>query len=192
MGEEQSQASIYFKSTGVVAGIPFAQAIFDVSGCSVTWYYEEGEELIPDSATTANKTNKLVLGTVTGRACDLLLAERTVLNVMSRACGVATQVEFYVVYMYMLCHAIIMTVSDGVSVFDELLHDVCQKTDSTVLYSLSPLLYSRHGGWQSSRRPVAGRVGWLARGRPPLASAWWRSTPSWWEAQRRIDTTCPR
>lgn len=32
-----------------------------------------------------------MLGVVVGRACDLLLAERTVLNIMSRASGVATQ-----------------------------------------------------------------------------------------------------
>lgn len=90
VGEEQSQASIYFKSAGVVAGIPFAQAIFDVTGCTVVWHYEEGEELNPK---VASADKKLVLGSVSGRACDLLLAERTVLNVMSRASGVATQVQ---------------------------------------------------------------------------------------------------
>lgn len=91
VGEEQSQAAIYFKSGGVVAGIPFAQAIFDVAGCSVSWNFQEGSVLSPD----IDVKEKIVLGTVTGRACDLLLAERTALNVLSRACGVATQVNTF-------------------------------------------------------------------------------------------------
>mmetsp|Transcript_539 Transcript_539/g.1261 ORF Transcript_539/g.1261 Transcript_539/m.1261 type:complete len:313 (+) Transcript_539:103-1041(+) len=87
VGTKLSQANIFFKSIGVVAGIPFAQAVFDLTGCSVTWFYEEGEWLSPDTAAK----EKIVLGSVSGRACDLLLAERTVLNIMSRASGVATQ-----------------------------------------------------------------------------------------------------
>lgn len=89
VGEGQSKATIFFKSVGIVAGIPFAQAVFDVAGCSVVWNYEEGSLLTPDIAAK----EKVVLGVVTGRACDLLLAERTALNIMSRACGVATQVS---------------------------------------------------------------------------------------------------
>jgi nicotinate-nucleotide pyrophosphorylase (carboxylating) len=87
VGTKLSQANIYFKSVGIVAGIPFAQAVFDIAGCSVQWFYEEGTLLSPDIAAK----EKIVLGSVTGRACDLLLAERTVLNIMSRASGVATQ-----------------------------------------------------------------------------------------------------
>jgi nicotinate-nucleotide pyrophosphorylase (carboxylating) len=105
VGSEQSQANIYFKSQGVVAGIPFAQAIFDVTGCVVSWHYQEGDMLTPDTA----EKEKIVLGSVTGRACDLLLAERTVLNIMSRASGIATQVLVRAVYFlcfecsYVIC-----------------------------------------------------------------------------------------
>ena len=88
VGQEQTQANIFFKSEGVVAGIPFAQAVFDVVGCTVKWNFDEGTVLSPN----ADSKEKIILGSVTGRACDVLLAERTVLNIMSRACGVATQV----------------------------------------------------------------------------------------------------
>lgn len=86
-GEENTKATIFFKSAGVVAGIPFAQAVIDAAGCFVVWHCEEGVELTPNQ----EKGEKISVGTVSGRACDVLLAERTVLNILSRASGVATQ-----------------------------------------------------------------------------------------------------
>lgn len=84
VGNSPSEANILFKSQGVLAGIPFAQAVFDLLQCTVIWKYEEGAELVPDGS-------KIAIATVTGATCDILKAERTVLNILSRASGVATQ-----------------------------------------------------------------------------------------------------
>ena len=99
-----SEAHIFFKGNGVFSGKPYAQgnfslfsphdlldilsnstAVFDVLGVEVEWHFTEGTEIHWEGT-------KVLLGTVRGKCCDILRAERTVLNILSRACGVATQV----------------------------------------------------------------------------------------------------
>ncbi|KAM6996756.1 nicotinate-nucleotide pyrophosphorylase [carboxylating]-like [Passerculus sandwichensis] len=66
---------------GVLAGCPFAEAVFAESGCSVLWKVPEGSRLGPGRA---------VLAEVRGPALGVLLAERTALNVLGRCSGVAS------------------------------------------------------------------------------------------------------
>ncbi|XP_058678927.1 nicotinate-nucleotide pyrophosphorylase [carboxylating] [Ammospiza caudacuta] len=66
---------------GVLAGCPFAEAVFGVSGCSVLWKVPEGSRLGPGRAVVAE---------VRGPALGVLLAERTALNVLGRCSGVAS------------------------------------------------------------------------------------------------------
>lgn len=76
------------KSPGVLAGIPFFNATFDVCGsCQITWHdiAQEGQ-----SYPHASGENKLKLATVTGPVSHLLRGERTALNTLSRCSGVAT------------------------------------------------------------------------------------------------------
>jgi nicotinate-nucleotide pyrophosphorylase (carboxylating) len=85
VGEKPEKAEIFFKMNGVVAGIPFAQAVFDELNCTVTWTVEEGTDIMAEEGNA-----KIRIAIVSGRSCDILKAERTVLNIMSRASGIAT------------------------------------------------------------------------------------------------------
>ncbi|RWS11609.1 Nicotinate-nucleotide pyrophosphorylase-like protein [Dinothrombium tinctorium] len=80
--DEEVVAKIYCKSDGVLAGIPFANAVFTELECSPNWFFNEGEDL-KGSPTTE-------VAYVGGKARNILLAERTVLNTISRCSGVAS------------------------------------------------------------------------------------------------------
>lgn len=88
VGEEITTATILCKSSGIIAGVPFVNAIFDELGCTVEWLREEGTEVTEEEAAT-----KLAVARVTGKTRCLLLGERTALNCMSRASGIATQAK---------------------------------------------------------------------------------------------------
>jgi len=76
------------KSPGVLAGIPFFNATFDVCGsCQITW---EDIAMEGQSYPNASGDNKIKLATVTGPVSHLLRGERTALNTLSRCSGVAT------------------------------------------------------------------------------------------------------
>ncbi|XP_072272998.1 nicotinate-nucleotide pyrophosphorylase [carboxylating] [Pyxicephalus adspersus] len=80
-GVPQSQEAILLcKSSGVLAGSPFFQAVCEEAGCSVKWEHHDGEWLEPVTR----------VATVQGQLTNLLLAERPALNVLSRVSGVAT------------------------------------------------------------------------------------------------------
>ncbi|XP_075176026.1 nicotinate-nucleotide pyrophosphorylase [carboxylating] [Anomaloglossus baeobatrachus] len=74
------EAILLCKSSGVLAGCPFFQAVCEEAGCSVEWEHSEGAWLEPVTR----------VATVRGHLNDLLLAERPALNVLSRVSGVAT------------------------------------------------------------------------------------------------------
>lgn len=76
------------KSPGVLAGIPFFNATFDVCGsCTIAW---EDIAIEGQSYPNASGDNKIKLATVTGPVSHLLRGERTALNTLSRCSGVAT------------------------------------------------------------------------------------------------------
>jgi nicotinate-nucleotide pyrophosphorylase (carboxylating) len=88
VGEAITTATILCKSPGVIAGVPFVDAIFDNLGCTVEWLREEGANVTEEEAAT-----KLAVAKVTGKTRCLLLGERTALNCMARASGIATQAQ---------------------------------------------------------------------------------------------------
>jgi len=84
VGDTQTEATLWCKSSGVLAGVPFFDATFDaIGGCSVSWLVEEGALI------DASK-GKVKVATVSGPARRLLLGERTALNALARASGVAS------------------------------------------------------------------------------------------------------
>ena len=87
VGDKLEVATLLCKSSGVLAGVPFAQATFELMDLNVEWLIEEGTFI--DVEKYENK--KVVVANVRGKCRNILLAERTALNILSRASGVATQ-----------------------------------------------------------------------------------------------------
>ena len=71
--EKPEEAWLFGKTTGVLAGVPFFQAIFDELGCEVEWLAKEGADV--DTASAAD--GKVLLAKVRGPARMLLLVSRT-------------------------------------------------------------------------------------------------------------------
>lgn len=84
VGSSERTATLYGKSDGVLAGVPFFDEVFAQCGCTVTWHMKEGE-LVDTS------NGKVKVATVTGPVRKLLLGERVGLNTLSRCSGIATQ-----------------------------------------------------------------------------------------------------
>mmetsp|Transcript_7965 Transcript_7965/g.7120 ORF Transcript_7965/g.7120 Transcript_7965/m.7120 type:complete len:285 (-) Transcript_7965:13-867(-) len=82
VGNKIETASLYCKSTSFLAGIPFANAVFEYLNISVEWFYEEGSYIEINEG-------KVVVAKLKGQCRNILLAERTALNILSRASGVA-------------------------------------------------------------------------------------------------------
>ncbi|XP_067883726.1 nicotinate-nucleotide pyrophosphorylase [carboxylating]-like [Heterodontus francisci] len=80
VGERRQTAGLLLKSPGVLAGGPFAQAVFEEVGCSVEWLRREGSTVLPVCR----------VATVRGKARHLLLGERVALNCVARASGIAS------------------------------------------------------------------------------------------------------
>lgn len=81
VGDEEAEATLWCKSPGILAGVPFFEAVFDGLGCRVEWFVAEGSWV---------EGSKVRVGRVVGPARMILLGERTGLNTLARASGVAT------------------------------------------------------------------------------------------------------
>jgi nicotinate-nucleotide pyrophosphorylase (carboxylating) len=82
-GDQRDTAVLVARADGVVAGLPVAQAVFDLAsggGAAFTARRADGAEVARGDE----------LATVTGPTRALLTAERTALNLLSRSSGVAT------------------------------------------------------------------------------------------------------
>ncbi|XP_012515818.1 PREDICTED: nicotinate-nucleotide pyrophosphorylase [carboxylating] [Propithecus coquereli] len=79
-GAAPSQAALWAKSPGVLAGRPFFDAIFAQLNCQVSWFLPEGSKLVPVAK----------VAEVRGPAHSLLLGERVALNTLARCSGVAS------------------------------------------------------------------------------------------------------
>jgi len=79
---QEAKARLYFKEEGVTAGLDVAQAVFEVLGC-------EAELLVADGSRVPSGRT---LMEIKGPARSLLVAERTVLNIVGRMAGIATSV----------------------------------------------------------------------------------------------------
>ncbi|KAL3901400.1 MAG: hypothetical protein SGARI_006079 [Bacillariaceae sp.] len=88
VGTNVKQARLLMKSSGVFAGKPFFQRVFDLLGCQVEWQESVAEE--DGTYKQVQDSDKLCLAVVTGPVHLLLRGERTALNILSRCSGVAT------------------------------------------------------------------------------------------------------
>lgn len=87
VGDKIESATLYLKSSGVLAGVPFASAVFEYLNLEVHWLFEEGSYI----DVTSETSKKVIVAVIKGPCRNILLSERTALNILSRACGVATQ-----------------------------------------------------------------------------------------------------
>jgi nicotinate-nucleotide pyrophosphorylase (carboxylating) len=81
-----AQGVIEFRSGGVLAGAAYADAVARACDCSIAWRAPDGR-LIPPGAT---------VGSVQGFLGRILRSERPLLNLLQRACGIATTTRAYV------------------------------------------------------------------------------------------------
>lgn len=80
VGDKVETAKLVCKSAGVLAGVPFFDAVLNALDCSVQWNAVEGDFLQPIC----------FAATVIGRVRNILLGERVALNCLCRASGIAT------------------------------------------------------------------------------------------------------
>jgi len=85
VGDSPRTATLYGKSSGILAGVPFFDEVFAQCDCSVKWHLKEGELVDPGIK------GKVAVATVSGPARRLLLGERVGLNMLSRCSGIATK-----------------------------------------------------------------------------------------------------
>lgn len=86
VGSSPRTATLYGKSAGVLAGVPFFDEVFAQAGCTVVWHLKEGDSFDPAAA-----GGKIAVATVSGPVRNLLLGERVGLNLLSRCSGIATR-----------------------------------------------------------------------------------------------------
>jgi len=84
VGEKIEEAHLYCKESCILAGKPYASAVFEHLELDVTWNYSEGDYINVDDK------KKVSIATIRGKCRNILLAERTVLNTISRASGIAS------------------------------------------------------------------------------------------------------
>lgn len=89
VGSKPETASLYMKQEGLICGVPFAAEVFKQCDLQVKWHFDEKTFVTQDELNQSG--GKIVVATVTGAAKNILLAERTALNLLARASGVATQ-----------------------------------------------------------------------------------------------------
>eukprot|EP00834_Sanchytrium_tribonematis_P009025 NODE_1392_length_1158_cov_1.479698.p1 type:complete len:288 gc:universal NODE_1392_length_1158_cov_1.479698:53-916(+) len=75
------QATIIAKAHGIVAGIPFVDAVFKYLHCTVEWHVKDGHEITQITTPICK---------IKGLAKQILLGERIALNALARCSGVAT------------------------------------------------------------------------------------------------------
>ena len=78
-------AAIEARTSAVVSGLLYAETTARASGCSVTWAAREGDAVEPGA-----------IGQVRGDLAAILRAERAMLNILQRACGIATATRAFV------------------------------------------------------------------------------------------------
>jgi len=71
--------SVDFRGRGVLAGSPYGTALANLAGCTIDWLAAEGERV------TNQPIARLGIGLL-----GILRAERPLLNLLQRACGIAT------------------------------------------------------------------------------------------------------
>jgi nicotinate-nucleotide pyrophosphorylase (carboxylating) len=82
----RAEGVIEFRGAGVLAGLAFADAVASACGCVVRWQRKDGDPIPPGSP----------VGLMDGNLAAILRAERPMLNLLQRACGIATATRGYV------------------------------------------------------------------------------------------------
>jgi nicotinate-nucleotide pyrophosphorylase (carboxylating) len=85
VGDSPRTATLFCKSAGVLAGVPFFDEVFSQCDCKVAWNFKEGSFIDPAPS------GKIAVATVTGPTRKLLLGERVALNTLARCSGIATK-----------------------------------------------------------------------------------------------------
>ena len=90
VGELRKNAKLLIKSPGVIAGVPFFNAVLKEVGCKVDWSdgIVEGDYI--------ECKNPVRIATVRGACKDILQGERVALNCLCRAAGIATMTRKFV------------------------------------------------------------------------------------------------
>jgi nicotinate-nucleotide pyrophosphorylase (carboxylating) len=81
-----AEGLIEYRNGGVLAGTVFAEAVARACHCTIQWSAAEGASVGSDTS----------VGVVRGRLRDILRAERPMLNLLQRACGIANATRSYV------------------------------------------------------------------------------------------------
>ena len=82
----EGEGRIEYRSGGVVAGTVYADAVARACECRIEWRAPEGRKVAAAS----------VIGIIHGRLGRMLRAERPMLNLLQRACGIASATRAYV------------------------------------------------------------------------------------------------
>jgi nicotinate-nucleotide pyrophosphorylase (carboxylating) len=82
----EGEGRIEYRSGGVVAGTVYADAVARACECRIEWRAPEGRRVAAGS----------VIGIIHGRLGRMLRAERPMLNLLQRACGIASATRAYV------------------------------------------------------------------------------------------------
>jgi nicotinate-nucleotide pyrophosphorylase (carboxylating) len=82
----EAEGIIEYRSGGVLAGAAYADAVARACDCRIEWRAPDGRAVRPG----------VVVGMVRGRLARILRAERPMLNLLQRACGIATATRAYV------------------------------------------------------------------------------------------------
>ncbi len=77
---------IEYRNGGVLSGVPYADEVARSCGCKIEWAVGDGDSIAPGAA----------VGVMRGELADILRAERPLLNLLQRACGIATATRAYV------------------------------------------------------------------------------------------------
>jgi nicotinate-nucleotide pyrophosphorylase (carboxylating) len=81
-----AEGVIEYRGGGVLAGTVFAEAVARACHCTIEWSFAEAAGVPPGSS----------VGGVRGKLRDILRAERPLLNLLQRACGIANATRSYV------------------------------------------------------------------------------------------------
>jgi nicotinate-nucleotide pyrophosphorylase (carboxylating) len=82
----EAEGRIEYRTGGVLAGAAFADAVARACDCRIDWRAPDGRTVRPGT----------VVGAVVGPLARILRAERPMLNLLQRACGIATATRAYV------------------------------------------------------------------------------------------------
>jgi nicotinate-nucleotide pyrophosphorylase (carboxylating) len=82
----EGEGQIEYRSGGILAGAAYADAVARACDCRIEWRAPEGRVVAPNA----------VVGIVYGQLGRILRAERPMLNLLQRACGIATATRAYV------------------------------------------------------------------------------------------------